>query len=91
MSGHSAWCPIGLRAVIQSVLRDEQEQDIHVNGEKLKSIRYAGEAVIIAHSMEELQQLLDRDSEVGETYGLKLNIKKNKFMIIRNKRASLKD
>lgn len=30
-----------------------------------------------------LQQLIDHVSEVGETYGLKFNIKRTKFMIIR--------
>jgi len=58
------------------------EDGIKVNGECLNSIRYADDTVIFTNDIGGLQYLMDRVVEVSERYGLILNIKKTKFMII---------
>jgi len=58
------------------------EDGIKVNGECLNNIRYADDTVIFINDIVGLQYLMDRVVEVSERYGLILNIKKTKFMII---------
>jgi len=52
----------------------------------LNNIRYADDTVIFADSIEGLQQLMDKVNEVSERYGLKMNINKTKFMVVRKEK-----
>lgn len=58
------------------------EMGIRVNGEYINNIRYADDTVLLATSLNDLQALLDRVRTVSVTYGLNLNIKKTKFMVV---------
>jgi len=58
------------------------EDGIKVNGECLNNFRYADDTVIFTNNIIGLQYLVDRVVEVSEIYGLALNTKKTKFMII---------
>ena len=48
----------------------------------ISNIRFADDTVIIASSAEELQRLLSRTITFCEQHGLKINVKKTKYMII---------
>ena len=46
-------------------------------------IRYADDALLITNTLNGLQQLLNRTTVVSEEFGLKLNVAKTKYMVIR--------
>ncbi|KAF6200405.1 hypothetical protein GE061_006708 [Apolygus lucorum] len=52
------------------------------NGRLINNIRYADDTALIARSQEELQELINRVEMVGETYGIRINVKKTKFMVV---------
>ena len=64
---------------------DKIEEAIeHVlNGVSVNNIRYADDTLLIANTLKGLQQLLNRTTVVSEEYGLKLNVAKTKYMVIR--------
>lgn len=61
---------------------EEYDEGILINGERLNNIRYADDAVVFADSMEGLQTLMARITEISQNYGLDLNTKKTKYMVI---------
>ncbi|KMQ95932.1 endonuclease-reverse transcriptase [Lasius niger] len=58
------------------------EVGIRINEEYLNNIRYADETVLLATNLKDLQLLVNRVRAASETYGLELNTKKTKFMVI---------
>lgn len=58
------------------------EEGIKINGEIINNLRYADDTVLIADSPEDLQTLIDRVVEACERYGMKLNCKKTKILIV---------
>ena len=68
-------------AIFDEVLHNASE-GIRMNGELINNVRYADDTAIIASSLEDLQSLLQRVSDVSEDFGLKLNISKTKWMLI---------
>ena len=68
-------------SIFEEALLSENE-GIIINGKVINNIRFADDTVIIASSAEELQRLLSRTSTFCEQYGLKINVKKTKYMII---------
>lgn len=58
------------------------KEGIKVNGKRVNNIRYADDTVLIAESEEDLQNLLDKIVYEGETYGIKVNEKKTKIMVV---------
>ena len=61
---------------------DKQELDETIGGRKVSNIRYADDTVVIAESEENLQIMLDRVRKSREDYGLRINAKKTKAMLI---------
>ena len=61
----------------------EEMPGIKLCGEYLNNLRYADDTVLIAESEEELQKLVDRVKEGSLEYGLEMNTKKTKTMVIR--------
>jgi hypothetical protein len=55
---------------------------IKVNGVFINNIRYADDTTLIADSLEDLQYLIDRVNAESKKFGLSMNIKKTKMMII---------
>uniref|UniRef100_A0A8D8UNP4 Craniofacial development protein 2 n=1 Tax=Cacopsylla melanoneura TaxID=428564 RepID=A0A8D8UNP4_9HEMI len=55
---------------------------IKVGDVTINNIRYADDTVLLANTMEELQNLLNEVTEVCDKYGLRLNTAKTKFMIV---------
>lgn len=60
----------------------EGQQGIKINGQPINNIRYADDTAIIASSLTDLQQLVERVKEHSERYGLNLNISKTKYMLV---------
>ena len=67
---------------------DESEDGIVVNGQLINNIRYADDTVLLADSAEGLRRIIDSVVEACNEYGLKINYKKTKVMII-NKNTSI--
>lgn len=55
---------------------------IRVNGIRLNNLRYADDAVLLAENMQDLQGMLNDVITASEEYGLTLNVKKTKYMIV---------
>lgn len=49
---------------------------------RLRTSRYLDDVVLFSESAEDLQEFLEKLDDVSNKYGLKINIKKTKFMII---------
>lgn len=63
---------------------------IKVNGVNISTIRYADDTVLLADSDVGLQRLMDNINAACEEYGMSINIKKTKVMIIsRNQNVSI--
>ena len=60
----------------------ECEYGIKVNGKNMNNIRYADDTVLFADSVQALQEIINRVNEEGKKYGLNINEKKTKFMVI---------
>lgn len=67
--------------IFQEALEDI-DAGIKINGENINNIRYADDTAVFADSLENLQELMTRITETSQRYGLPLNIKKTKYMII---------
>ena len=60
----------------------ESEKCIVINGKRFTNIRYADDTVILASSTHDLQRLLDSIVRVSRDFGMKLNEKKTKVVVI---------
>ena len=64
---------------------EDLKQGIQVGGEYISSVRFADDKAIVADSAKGLQLLMTRLNEVTEEYGMKINIKKTKVMVVTKK------
>src|SRR6218665_3099311 len=55
---------------------------ITISGRIINNLRYADDIVLVATSKETLQQLMDRVNEASGKYGLEINTKKTKVMVV---------
>ena len=72
-------------AIFTEALENSNE-GILVNGVRINNIRYADDTVLITSDLLEMQSLLDRINTVGIKFGLHINIKKTKLMIVSRRR-----
>jgi len=61
---------------------NEAAEGIVINGQLINNLRYADDTVLIASTAGELQVLLDRINRVSLQYGIKINERKTKYMVI---------
>jgi len=61
---------------------NEAAEGIVINGQLINNLRYADDTVLIASTAGELQVLLDRTNRVSLQYGIKINERKTKYMVI---------
>ena len=61
----------------------EDMPGVKICGEYINNLRYADDTVLIAESEEELQKLVNEVKERSLEYGLKMNTKKTKTMVVR--------
>ena len=62
----------------------EHEDGIKFNGINVTNLRYADDAVLVANSRKKLQKMLDKLNIACKIYGMALNVKKTKVMIVSN-------
>ena len=65
----------------------ENEEGIKFNGVNITDLRYADDAVLVADKRKNMQKMIDRLKETCKAYGMEINVKKTKVMIM-NKRKS---
>ncbi|KAI5718027.1 hypothetical protein M8J77_015079 [Diaphorina citri] len=68
---------------------EDTEEGINIHGTVINNIRYADDTVIFGSSMMELQSLMNKIVNSCRKYGLNLNIKKTKYMIISKSKDTL--
>uniref|UniRef100_A0A8D9AT98 Craniofacial development protein 2 n=1 Tax=Cacopsylla melanoneura TaxID=428564 RepID=A0A8D9AT98_9HEMI len=61
---------------------EDAEEGLPINGTRLNNIRYADDTIVFSDSQEGLQNLVNRISVTSSKYGLEMNIKKTKVMVI---------
>lgn len=61
---------------------ENAEEGIVVNGHSLNNIRYADDTILLASNFDDLQSLLQRVDSISASYGLNINLKKTKIMIV---------
>uniref|UniRef100_A0A8D8WNS4 Craniofacial development protein 2 n=2 Tax=Cacopsylla melanoneura TaxID=428564 RepID=A0A8D8WNS4_9HEMI len=61
---------------------EEEVGGIVINGTHINNLRYADDTVLLAENMEDLQGMLNKVIRISEEYGLTLNTKKTKCMIV---------
>src|SRR5437868_8158591 len=66
----------------------EGVEGLKFNGINLTHLRYADDAVLVADKRKKLQTMLDRLNETCETYGMEINIKKTKVMVLNQKQKT---
>ena len=55
---------------------------ININGQSITNIRYADDTIILAESEQQLQGMIDKPDATCEQYGMAMNAKKTKTMIV---------
>lgn len=63
----------------------QTSEGITINGEVINNIRYADDTVILARTSESLQHLVKNMSDICKNYGIKMNVKKTKYMTFNKK------
>ena len=66
--------------LIREVL--ENGEGINFNGQIITNIRYADDTIILAESEQQLQHMIDTLDATSEQYGMAMNAKKTKTMIV---------
>src|SRR2546425_10737277 len=60
----------------------EGVEGIRFGGVNLTNLRYADDAVLVAEKSEKMQKMIDRLSTTCKAYGMEINVKKTKVMIM---------
>ena len=60
----------------------EGESGVSFNGNNVSNLRYADDAVLVADTKKKLQRLIDKLGESCKVYGMAINIKKTKVMVV---------
>ena len=63
--------------------KNENLKGVVIGGMSIKDLRFADDTLLIAESEEELQKLVTQVEENSKEYGLEMNVKKTKTMVIR--------
>jgi len=66
----------------------EDMEGITFNGINFTDLRYADDAVLLADKRKKLQKMIDRLNETCKEYGMEINVKKTKVMIINKAKTS---
>ena len=81
--------PILFNLYSECLIREaiEGEPGLKINGKNINNIRFADDTAIIAENEEDLQNLLNKITLTCEEYGMALNVKKTKTMVIDKKNS----
>ena len=61
----------------------DEVESIRFNGVNITNFRYADDAVLAAYSKKKLQMMLDKLNVTCSKYGMAINVKKTKVMVVR--------
>ena len=85
--------PLSFNCYSEYVMRESADElgwiGVTISGRTINNLRYADDIVLIATSAAALQQLIDRVNEVSKEYGLEINIKKTKVMVVAKTRETV--
>ena len=84
--------PYLFNIVSETVMRKALEGfqgGISIGGRKISNLRYADDIVLLASSIEELQELVSRISRIGKEYNLLINSSKTKAMALKGESVSI--
>ena len=73
--------------LIEEALNNKRR--LSINGENINNVRFADDTVLIAESEEELQEMVNELNQNRNDYGMSLNAKKAKVMVIDKKAKSM--
>ena len=65
-------------------------KSVNVGGTNYNNLRYAADTALLAGNEKELSELISKINEVGKQFGMKINIKKTKAMVVSKKPNSPK-
>src|SRR5437867_1411605 len=60
----------------------ENVEGIKFNGINFTDLRYADDAVLVVYKRKKMQKMIDRLNKICKAYGMEINVKKSKVMII---------
>ena len=60
----------------------EGVEGIRLGGVNITNLRYADDAVLVADKRKKMQKMIDRLNKTCKAYGMEINVKKTKVMII---------
>ena len=63
---------------------------VNMGGKNYNNLRYADDTALLAGNEKELSELTSKINEVGKQFGIKINIKKTKAMVVSKKPNSAK-
>jgi exonuclease III len=66
----------------------EHMEGIKIGGKNITDIRYADDAVLVADRLERMQKMLDSLRETCNLYGMEINVKKTKIMIVGDRKET---
>ncbi|GFS16330.1 endonuclease-reverse transcriptase [Elysia marginata] len=73
----------GRKLILEYIFREiDDVPGLKVNGENINNLRYADDTVLLAESENDLHNLVTIIEEKSEPYGLMMNTKKTKVMVI---------
>ena len=75
--------------IFQEILQGENI-GINVNGKFINNIKYADDTTIVAGSISDLQNLMEKLAFISEIYGLKINMKMTKYEVISKKETPIR-
>src|SRR6201996_1350036 len=84
--------PYLFNIVSETVMRKALEGfkgGVSIGGRKICNLRYADDIVLLASSIEELQELVSRISRIGKEYNLLINSSKTKAMALNGESVSI--
>ncbi len=67
----------------------EDEEGVKLNGIGITNIRYADDTILIADSEDKLQRMLNKVVDACSNFGMELNVKKTKVMVIEKMPSSI--
>ena len=72
---------IYIQALLNEALEDNTD-GIKVGGHLVQAIRFADDQAMVANTVKALQRLMDALDKTSEEFGMRINIKKTKVMVI---------
>ena len=67
----------------ETILRHvEDSKGVTIGGTQINNLRYADDTVLLTDSEDNLQNMMNKASEVGKLYNMKINAKKTNAMVI---------